>query len=158
VSLVSKADNATPPQYHLKARTTEPRQLDAMIRAAAQGEPHTHLQGLMYPSADQPLTVMLARAEIDDFSHTTYVYLDPANGKRLGAWRVGRNRTWGDSFVWLLAPLHFGTYWGLGVKVLWAILGLSLPVLAISGLLMYWNRYLSKLWRSWRAKTSLTSA
>jgi uncharacterized iron-regulated membrane protein len=50
--------------------------------------------------------------------------------------------------VSLLAPLHFGTAYGTGVKILWALLGILLPLLAITGTLMYWNRYLSKKWRA----------
>ena len=55
--------------------------------------------------------------------------------------------TLGDWLVWLVAPLHFGTSWGQTVKALWALLGLALPLLTITGMLMYWNRYLSKRWR-----------
>ncbi len=43
-------------------------------------------------------------------------------------------------------PLHFGTVWGPWVKALWAMLGLSLAVLTVTGLLMDWNRYLCKRW------------
>jgi uncharacterized iron-regulated membrane protein len=45
-------------------------------------------------------------------------------------------------------PLHFGTLWGLGPKILWAFLGMSLPTLTVTGLLMYWNRKLRFLVRS----------
>ncbi|NUQ30225.1 MAG: PepSY domain-containing protein, partial [Acidobacteriaceae bacterium] len=45
-------------------------------------------------------------------------------------------------------PLHFGTLWGLPVKMLWCLLGLCLPVLSITGLLMYWNRHLRTRWRA----------
>jgi uncharacterized iron-regulated membrane protein len=48
----------------------------------------------------------------------------------------------------LMYPLHFGTLWGVQIKVLWSLLGLSLPLLSITGLIMYWNRYLSVRWRS----------
>jgi uncharacterized iron-regulated membrane protein len=47
-------------------------------------------------------------------------------------------------------PLHFGTLWGLPVKILWALLGFGLAVLSVTGLLMYWNRYLGARWRSLR--------
>jgi uncharacterized iron-regulated membrane protein len=43
-------------------------------------------------------------------------------------------------------PLHFGTLWGLPFKILWFLLGLSLALLTVTGLLMYWNRYLRKRW------------
>jgi uncharacterized iron-regulated membrane protein len=36
------------------------------------------------------------------------------------------------------------------VKIAWALLGFSLPVLSVTGLLMYWNRYLHSRWRALR--------
>ena len=50
------------------------------------------------------------------------------------------NESVGDWLIWLQIPLHFGTSWGLAVKMIWAAAGLVLPLLAISGLVMYWNR------------------
>jgi uncharacterized iron-regulated membrane protein len=38
--------------------------------------------------------------------------------------------------------LHLGTVRGLAVKILWFLPGLSLAVLSVTGLIMYWNRYL----------------
>lgn len=55
------------------------------------------------------------------------------------------NHSLGDWFIWLQIPLHFGTYWGLGVKILWSAFSLAIPVLCITGALMYWNRVLRKL-------------
>jgi uncharacterized iron-regulated membrane protein len=43
--------------------------------------------------------------------------------------------------------MHFGVYWGLGVKIAWAVIGLAIPALAVTGLLMYWNRTLRKKWK-----------
>ena len=37
-------------------------------------------------------------------------------------------------------PLHVGSFAGLGVKILWSVLALSFPVLAISGVIMWWRR------------------
>jgi uncharacterized iron-regulated membrane protein len=47
-------------------------------------------------------------------------------------------------------PLHFGTLWGPVVKLVWFLLGLSLGILTVTGLLMYWNRYLRRLFSSRR--------
>jgi uncharacterized iron-regulated membrane protein len=44
--------------------------------------------------------------------------------------------------------LHFGTSWGAGVKIVWAAAGLALPLLLITGTLMYWNRSLRKKWKA----------
>jgi hypothetical protein len=40
---------------------------------------------------------------------------------------------------------------GMSVKILYALMGLSLTVLSITGVFMYWNRYLSKKWQQWKA-------
>jgi uncharacterized iron-regulated membrane protein len=50
-----------------------------------------------------------------------------------------------------IGPLHFGTFGGHGlaglvVKAIWVVLGLTPPLLTVTGFLMYWNRFLSKKW------------
>ena len=47
-------------------------------------------------------------------------------------------------------PFAFRTYWGLGVKIVWAAAGLAIPLLAVTGLLMYWNRALRRKWKRLR--------
>jgi uncharacterized iron-regulated membrane protein len=92
------------------------------------------------------LTVLMASREPRNFSYMDYVYFDPCSGKKLGVWHRGVNSTWGSSFIFWLGPLHFGYSWGLAVKIIWAILGCSIPILSITGVIMYWNRWLSKKW------------
>ena len=83
------------------------------------------------------------------------VYFDPSSGKQLAIWHSGINPTLGSKFVYWLGPLHFGLYWGTGIEILWAALGLSLPVLTITGTLMYWNRSLSKYWAKLKSRSHL---
>jgi uncharacterized iron-regulated membrane protein len=83
-----------------------------------------------------------------DFSHRDIDTFDGHTGKILTVWHYGEKYSIGDWLLWLVYPLHFGTLWGLPVKILWASLGLSLCSLTITGLLMYWNRYLSARWRA----------
>jgi uncharacterized iron-regulated membrane protein len=149
VNAISKSPNAAPPTFHLSERSYAARlPVTTLVANAMAAEPGAKLQGINYASRNQPFAVMLARTDVTEFLHTTWVYLDPASGNIIGLWRVGKNETVGDWFVWLLAPLHFGTAWGMTVKILWAVLGTLLPLLAITGVLMYWNRYLSKKWRA----------
>lgn len=49
-----------------------------------------------------------------------------------------------------MGPIHFGVYWGMTVKIIWAVLGFALSLLAVTGILMYWNRSLGKQWRKWQ--------
>jgi uncharacterized iron-regulated membrane protein len=82
----------------------------------------------------------------------TDVYVEPATADVL---RVDRFETLptGSKFVRLMLPLHFGRFGGrlgLGrigyysVMVLYVAIGVALPVLMVTGYLMYWNRSLSK--------------
>lgn len=69
------------------------------------------------------------------------------NSVTLTVWHRGINPTLGSKFLSLLGPLHFGTQWGLTVKVIWFLLGISLAVLSTTGPIMYWNRVLAKKWK-----------
>lgn len=93
------------------------------------------------------LTVFTDRGAPDDFMRRDIVTINSQNGDLLSLWHYGVNHSVGDWLLWLMYPLHFGTLWGVWVKVVWALLGLSLPILSLTGLLMYWNRWLSKRMR-----------
>jgi len=86
--------------------------------------------------------VYIDRFSSGDFSHREIDTFDGHTRKLLTVWHYGENKSLGDWIMWLMYPLHFGTLWGTPIKVLSALLGLSLPVLSGTGLLMYWNRYL----------------
>lgn len=113
----------------------------AGMPAVTEGE----VSGISIPEKPgDPVTVYAERGKAGDFSHRDIVTVDGRTGKALAVWHYGENRSLGDWILWLVYPLHFGTVWGLGVKVVWATLGLSVAVLSVTGVLMYWNRKLSK--------------
>ena len=39
-----------------------------------------------------------------------------------------------------MGPLHVGSFGGPGVKVLWSALALGFPLLAVTGVVMWWTR------------------
>ncbi|NOT27925.1 MAG: PepSY domain-containing protein [Acidobacteria bacterium] len=43
--------------------------------------------------------------------------------------------------------LHFGTFWGHPSRVVWLLLGIAPLILFVSGVLIWWNRTVSKLFR-----------
>jgi len=43
--------------------------------------------------------------------------------------------------------LHFGTFAGDVSRVSWVLVGVAPTVLFVTGVLMWWNRSLSKKWR-----------
>jgi uncharacterized iron-regulated membrane protein len=105
-----------------------------------------HVSGVGLPeSAGGKVTIYIDRGKPGDFSHRDIVTVSGHTGKQLATWHYGENRSAGDWALWFVYPLHFGTLWGLGVKVLWAFLGLCVSLLSVTGLLMYWNRKLRKV-------------
>jgi uncharacterized iron-regulated membrane protein len=72
-----------------------------------------------------------------------WVFLSPETGKPL-RWERTADFPWGTRFVKSMAPLHFGTWGGTFSRILYIFLGAGLSLLAVTGYLMYWNRFLSK--------------
>jgi uncharacterized iron-regulated membrane protein len=119
--------------------------LASVLRKAVATVPRAHLEGLFFGSGKAPiLTVYMANGRMGDYANTDFLYFDQFTGDLLLVWHRGQNRTLGDWIIWLAVPLHFGTSFGIAGKIVWASIGLVLPVLAISGVVMYWNRWLCK--------------
>lgn len=128
--------------------------VDALLKRASLYS-HGRIEGMgLAGKQDKTVAIYIDRAAPGDFTHRDIVTLDPKSGALLSLWHYGENRSLGDWFLLLIYPLHFGTLWGMGVKILWALLGLSLPILSLTGLLMYWNRWLSKRASRWLGKTA----
>jgi uncharacterized iron-regulated membrane protein len=115
--------------------------LIAILSAAQQASPHGRLFGISDPSlAGATVFAQMDLRAPGDFSHRDIVTLDTSGARVLAVWHYGQNHTLGDWIMWSMHPLHFGTIWGLPFKILWFLLGLSLAVLSVTGVLMYWNR------------------
>jgi uncharacterized iron-regulated membrane protein len=117
--------------------------LQAILDAAQAASP----QGRLYDLSDPSLSGTVVYAQMDlrapgDFSHRDIVTIDTTSARVLTVWHYGENRSLADWILWSQYPLHYGTLWGYPVKVAWCLLGLSLAVLSLTGVLMYWNRYL----------------
>ncbi len=60
-------------------------------------------------------------------------YLEPLN-------ETSRALRFGDQALYWLAQLHFGRFGGVGLKILWTVLGIVPAALFVTGLMMWWNR------------------
>ncbi|SEC08689.1 PepSY-associated TM helix domain-containing protein [Terriglobus roseus] len=128
------------------ARLGAPASLQTIVDKAHSLSPTAFLSGVLFPIGKTGnIVTYMDTAAVGDYTHRD-IHTFAADGTLLTTWHYGHNETLGDWILWLVNPLHFGTLWGTPVKVLWSILGLSLPALSITGLLMYWNRYLGKRW------------
>ncbi len=98
--------------------------------------PQGQVSAFLTPHPARPLTL---QEEV--------VHMDPATAKVL---QVEGSREWsvGEKFMLATYSIHFGDFGGTYSKAVWTVLGLMPAVLAISGILMWWNRYLSKKWRT----------
>lgn len=143
------------PQTSLAAKR-QPVPADEMIAQAQALVPDARPIAISLPvGKEAPFLVYMARGEeeVDTAEmpeDAEKVYFDPFTGKHLATKHPARNQTAGDWIIWSMIPLHFGNRWGMIVKIIWAVLGISIPVLAVTGVLMYWNRYLSKKWKKLR--------
>jgi len=122
--------------------------LRALVERARTIDPGTQLAGIAFPySRRVPIAILMRRRNTAGREYTDSVYFNPYTGQYISIWRYGVNQSLGDWIVWLQIPLHFGTYWGWTVKLVWAAAGMAIPLLAITGLLMYWNRWLRRKWK-----------
>jgi uncharacterized iron-regulated membrane protein len=145
VNRISPVITARPPTVKLGS-VTQPVaiDLDALIARSAELDPRTTLAGVRFPySRRAPIEILRLRPGGYGWDYTNTVYFNPYDSTHIQTWRYGVNRTLGDWFIWLQVPLHYGVFWGLGFKILWASLGLAIPLLVVTGGLMYWNR----IWR-----------
>jgi uncharacterized iron-regulated membrane protein len=54
-----------------------------------------------------------------------------------------RSLRFGDQFLYWLAQAHFGRFAGVGVKIVWTVVGLTPAVLFVTGAFMWWQRVLN---------------
>lgn len=146
---------APPPDVSRKGKQPPP-DMRALVQEAQRRSPGAVPLSISFPASERGhLRVFLAREKPLSYETADYHYFDPFTGRHVAVWRRGLNQTAGDLVMSWIGPLHFGTFGGRGavgiaVKVAWVLLGLAPPLLAVSGLLMYWNRVLSKRWARWR--------
>jgi uncharacterized iron-regulated membrane protein len=89
--------------------------------------------------------VVLARNAHGDWDSSDEVtfYFDRYSGDLLGADEAS-GRTAGDVFLTWLGLLHVGTFGGITVKIIWFAAGLAMPVVAVTGVVMWWNRVVKR--------------
>lgn len=119
---------------------------EALIATAQQAVPGARMARFVLPSnARGTFLVVMARAIHGDSDTTDEVslYFDQYSGELLLTRDHGQ-RSAGDTVMAWIGPLHVGSFGGLTVKVLWAILGLALPLLFVTGTIMWWNRVMSR--------------
>jgi len=71
------------------------------------------------------------------------VYLDQYTGEVVRL-NNGVKQSLGDQVLNSFVPLHFGTFGGLGTRILYVFVGLTPLILFVTGFVMWWYRYRAK--------------
>jgi len=132
--------------------------LDELVASAQRAMPGTKLVRVLVPGGGrEAVTVVLAHGDTvaDRRRRTSQLSMHPYSGEVLAVDDY-RQRRLGDHVVAWMGPLHTGHFGGLGVKILWALGGLSLPALFITGFLMWCNRVLAPRIRRSRVRVAET--
>lgn len=148
LSVISPMRGMKPPERPTTKPSTATASMEVIL-ANPQLADQRRIGGISMPAAaGEDVTIYVDRAQPGDFSQRDILLFDGHSGQLLTCWHYGINSTLSDWLIWLVYPLHFGTLWGLPVKIVWSMLGLCLAGISISGMLLYWNRYLSRRIRS----------
>ena len=143
IDVVSPLRNMRPPVALAASASVARVPLGTILQTAQAASPHARLYSLSNADLRSPTVyASMDLGEPGGFLHRDIVCIGTADGRVLSVWHYADKHSLGDWVLWLMHPLHFGTEWGLLVKVVWFALGVGLAVLALTGLLMYWNRFL----------------
>ena len=121
--------------------------LSDLYRQAQRALPGRHIHRMDLPT--RPGGTVDVSFEPNQSPHYLYgesVLLNPSTGEILrirDAWKDGKT---GDHLLRMMFMLHFAEFDSLPLRIVFALVGLSPAVLAISGALMWWNRALRKKW------------
>ena len=112
-----------------------------LIAAAQRHVADQHVARVILPAAPiDPVRVAFSPAAPTPVgAPLTEVVLDQYTGALLARSPAGTRRI-GDTIMAWVVPLHVGNFGGAPSKVAWAVAGLTPPLLALTGLMMWWVR------------------
>lgn len=138
------------------ANGRQPIDVGALVAHARTRLPEGQVAGVVLPPTERgTVVVQMSRSEPDHMDNTGYVHFtfDRYSGELLDTWDQ-LDRSTGDAILSWVVPLHFGSFGGLPLKVLWVVLGLSPPLLFATAAVMWWNRVLRRRWERLRAASA----
>jgi uncharacterized iron-regulated membrane protein len=113
-----------------------------LLRIAREQRPGMHVARVVLPSSQRGAVQVLFSSQSPTPVGTMAlqsVYLDQFSGRVLSEAPQGP-RTLGDTVMTWAAPLHVGNFGGAVIRFLWLLLGLVPPLLAFTGVVMWWTR------------------
>ncbi|WP_308909849.1 PepSY-associated TM helix domain-containing protein [Pseudokordiimonas caeni] len=118
--------------------------LDAAIAVAQADYPTLHITSLYFPEGKPGGLVVMGQADaLLVRERANAVLVDPATMRVVQRLR-GEDLTVHQRISEAADPLHFGTFGGFWVRLLWFLFGMLLTLLAVTGILIYARRLAPK--------------
>jgi uncharacterized iron-regulated membrane protein len=120
--------------------------LNDMLVEAQRAIPDSTLSIILFPKTRRdPFTYRMLRSSDLHRLGLNWIYLDPDKARVL---RVDRfdQQPLGVQIFRVLAPFHYGHFYGVIPRILWVFAGIVPSVLFVTALLLWWNRSISKKW------------
>ena len=120
----------------------------ALIARARAVEPDTFVARVVVPATEEsPCQVLFSdeRPTPVGTAALRTVHLEQFTGERL-AEALRSKPTLGDTIMEWIAPLHVGSFGGLGVKLAWLVTGLAPALLGAAGLILWWTQVVAPRW------------
>jgi uncharacterized iron-regulated membrane protein len=157
VNAVSPLTVASTPRSDAAApRSSPPPTWRALIASAEERVPDQHVARVVTPyDANAPFLVMFSRETPYSAggARLTSVYLDQYSGELIeNATPTGPSA--GDVVMNWVAPLHVGNFGGNAVRAAWLVLGLSPPLMFVTGFIMWWTRVVRPRWLPGRRRSN----
>lgn len=119
----------------------EPLPISAFLTSVQQQVPDFPITRVLYPEqTNQPIRFVVYEGTRAEFDKASSLFYHPVTGELLRA-DLYREQLSGDRLALWLAVLHFGAFKHLAPKLFWGLGALSLPLMAITGVWMFVNRY-----------------
>jgi uncharacterized iron-regulated membrane protein len=135
---------------------TRRRPLDEIIAASDRAAPDCRPTIVEFPKrSDEDISVRVHCPADPHAVGLSYVYVDPVTAQVRGVDRFYAAPR-GVQIIRMMTPLHYGDVGGPITRILWILIGVTPAVFFVTGLLMWWNRSVSKWW--WRRHPPQTRA
>lgn len=85
------------------------------------------------------IKITMRHGTLGEFQRVSHVTLDPYTGEVLRLEPLAE-RAAGDRLIGNFSAVHFGVWGGQLARALWAVLGLSLPLLFATSFVLWWRR------------------
>ncbi|WP_323716154.1 PepSY-associated TM helix domain-containing protein [Paracoccus aminovorans] len=129
-------DRETVPQVASRA-DLPPVSLDAIIASAKAAHPGLHVDYLSLPGDAFSPAGIFGRGTVPLFYETASI--NPYDGRVVDLRRVS-DKTTVELVTESMYPLHFGDFWGVGLKLVYFLFGVLLSMMVLSGMLIWTKR------------------